>query len=121
MASAMSHAPAATAKRLGSRCAVVLHAGHRDRLETQGVRGRDRRFADVELLIAGAEPRHVDFRGVDAGIFAGLQPRLDHEVLGVAVPSLAEAGAAHTEDDDSISNTACHSYSTFLKGRAFQK
>ena len=60
------------------------------------------------LLDGGGEPGGLDLAGLDAGIAHGLLEGLHHQILGVAIPPLAEARAAHAEDDDLVADAACH-------------
>jgi hypothetical protein len=81
----------------------------------------------VLLLDRGREPRRLDLLGLDAGVAERFLVGLDDEVLGVGVPTLAEARAAHAENGDLVANAAGHDQvSDFAcvcapAGAAFQK
>jgi hypothetical protein len=76
----------------------------------------------VLLLDRGAEPGRVDLLALDAGVGQRLLEGLDHQVLRIAVPALAELRAAHAEDDDLVLDAACHvQFLLCQAGVAFQK
>ena len=76
------------------------------------------------LLDRGGEPRRLDLVLLDAGVGDRFLEGLDHEVVGLAVPALAEFGAAHAENGDFVADATCH-VSLLLwavaAGAAFQK
>ncbi len=74
------------------------------------------------LLDRGGEPRRLDLARLDPGIFERLLIGLDHEVVGLAIPALAEFRAAHAEDRDLVPDAAGHDQISFAAtGAAFQK
>ena len=66
-------------------------------------------LADVLLLDRGREPGGVDLVLVDAGVGERLLEGLDHQVVGLLVPALAELRAAHAEDGDLVLDASGHS------------
>ena len=96
------------AQRLGAGGAGVLDPGRGDARQAQRLRQRPGGLADVVLLEADAEPGGLDLPGRDAGIGQRLVERLEHQLVGAAVPALAEARAAHAEDGDLVADAAGH-------------
>ena len=97
-----------TAERLGAGRAVVLHARDRDVRQAQRHGERHARLADVLLLDRRAEPRRLDLLALDARVLQRLLEGVDHQVLGVLVPVLAELRAPHAEDHDLVFNACRH-------------
>src|SRR5260221_6425164 len=111
------------AERLGTRGAIVLDAGHRDVRQPERHGERHARLAYMLLLDRGREPCRVDLAGLDAGVLRRLLIGLDDEVVGVAIPALAELRAAHAEDRDLVPDALGHRQTSFASpaGDAFQK
>jgi hypothetical protein len=57
----------------------------------------------LKVLSAG----RVDLLALDAGVGQRFLEGLDHQVLRIAVPALAES-AAHAEDDDLVPSSGRH-------------
>jgi hypothetical protein len=115
------------------RGAEVLHPGHSDIGQAQGDRHRRAALARAHLVDMGREPGGVQLAGLDAGVAHGLDIGLDHQIVGPAVPALAELAAAHPQDGDLVADALRHdrlSYSAATavwaaaaarSGAAFQK
>ena len=75
------------------------------------------------LLDRRREPRGVDLAWSRCRHPRRLLIGLDHQVVGIAVPALAEFGAAHAEDRDLVPDALGHRQTSFASpvGAAFQK
>ena len=120
----MSTAPAATAYTAPRRASVPVAQRFSTRVTgTFGSRsakdsGRPER-RNALVLVEHAEPCRVDPVALDAGVGDGFGERLDHQVVGAAVPALAEPRAAHADDRNLVADATGHVQ--FLTGVAFQK
>ena len=111
------------AERLRAAGAVILDAGHRDVGQAQRDRERHGRLADCCSSIAVAsQAASICFVSMPASASASAI-RLDHQLLGVHVPALAEFRAAHAENGDLVANARGHVMHLTVGGRgaAFQK
>ena len=97
-----------TAECLGAARAEVLDPGHRDVGKAQGDGERQAARSDVDGLDRGREPGRLDPILLDARIGEALGERLDHQVLGLHVPPLAELGASHPENCDLVLDSTGH-------------
>src|ERR1700754_4138426 len=62
----------------------------------------------MDLVDRRREPGGVELLGVDAGVGDAFLVGLEHQLFGARVPTLAELGAAHSENRDLVLDTPCH-------------
>ncbi len=108
---ARGHGVGGATQRLGAGGAGVLDARGGDARQAQCTGQRAGGLADVVLFEADAEPRGLDLLEADAGVEQSLVEGFEHQLVGAAVPALAEARATHAEDGDLVADAAGHSLS----------
>ena len=96
------------AQRLGARGAQVLDARHRHVRQAQRHRQRQPGLRRALFLVEDAEPGGLDAIALDAGIGNRLGKGFEHQVVGAAVPALAETRAAHADDRHLVADAGCH-------------
>jgi hypothetical protein len=89
---------ASVAEGVGGGGAGVLHAGDGYVVKLEGL---GQGLAGAEAAHS-AQPGGLDVVGADAGVLVGLVAGLHHQVQAVRVPTLAELGAPHAHDGDSV-------------------
>ena len=95
-------------ERLGAARTEVLDPGHRDVGKAERNRKGQPARADVDRLDRGRKPGRVNPVLLDAGVGEAFDERLDHEILRLHVPTLAELGAPHPEDRDLVLDSGGH-------------
>ena len=106
------------AQRLGARSAQVLHARHWHVGQAQRHRQRQTGLRRALFLVEDTEPGRLDSIALHSGIVNRLGKGFQHQVVGAAVPALAETRAAHADDRHLVADAGCHRY---LATVAFQK
>jgi hypothetical protein len=72
-------------------------------------RGRgDRRVTDVYAIHRRAVPGRADLALLDAGVLQRFLERFRQQMLGAAIPALAELRAAHADDRDLVLDARSH-------------
>ena len=96
------HGVAGVAESVGGGGAGVFYAGDGDVIQLQGI---GQRLPGAKGR-HGAQPGGLKVFALDAGVLVGFIGRLDHKVGGAGVPPLPELGAAHSDDGDSVFDSA---------------